>query len=84
LIALLAPAERAAVGDGVSLAGRRDYPTVRQITKRFGCGMEPFAASVQPLQRGIGVRYRRHRCLVFLLEAKIELDRACRRSSDRP
>jgi hypothetical protein len=38
------------VGDGVGLAGRRNYGTVRQITKRFGYDMEPFAASVvQPL-----------------------------------
>jgi hypothetical protein len=37
------------MGDGVGLAGRRNNGTVRQITKSFRYGMEPFAASVQPL-----------------------------------
>ena len=37
------------MGDGVGLAGRRNHGTVRQIANRPGYGMEPFAASVQPL-----------------------------------
>ena len=63
LVALLAPEERAAVRNGVGLAGRDYHRAVRQLCNRIGDGMDPFAASVQPLFVQYRIDLRRQRRL---------------------
>jgi hypothetical protein len=66
LIALLAPAEQAALRNRVSLANRGNHGAVRQLGDRSRYGMDPFAAAVQPLLVQYGIHLRRQRRLPCL------------------
>ena len=52
--------------NGVGLAGRDYHGAVRQLCNRIGDGMDPFAASVQPLFVQYRIDFRRQRRLPSL------------------